>query len=75
MEVDEAALPGVVGEEGTMADGDALCTAVLEFCWDNALGASGVEDGDDTDKVLLDAAGMVVYVPLTVPLISEQSTL
>ena len=68
----------MVGEEGTtavVADGEALWTAVLESCKDNALEVSDVEDGNDPDKVLLDAAGMVVYVPLTVPLISGQSTL
>lgn len=58
-----------------MADGEVLCTVVLESCWDNALGVFDVEEGNDPDNVLLDAAGMVVYVPLTVPLISGQSTL
>lgn len=58
-----------------MADGEAFCMVVLESCWDNALGASDIEDGNDPDKLLLDFAGMVVYVPSTVPLISEQSTL
>lgn len=32
LEVDEAALPVVVEEEGTMADGAALCTVVVESC-------------------------------------------
>lgn len=32
VEIDEAALPVVVEEEGTMADGAALCTVVVESC-------------------------------------------
>lgn len=47
---------------------------VLESCWDNALGVSDVEDGNDPDKEPLEAE-MVVYGLLTVPLISGQSTL
>ncbi len=65
----------MVGEEGEMVGEEALCTVVLESCSDDALAGSNVEDGDDPDKALVDAAGMVVYVPLTVPLISGQSTL
>lgn len=58
-----------------MADGEALCTVMLESCSDEAVGVSDVEDGNDPDEVPLDAAEMVEYVPMTVPLISGQSTL
>lgn len=67
VEVDEVALPDVVGEEVIKADGKALTTVLVESSEGKKIGVSivedgvsDVEDGNDFARVLLDAAEMVV---------------